>query len=304
MWLYIYNVGNINTLHSSLRNAGVDKFVHRSFESYVKINIESVEGYRKAVQFLEANKAEFHTYQIKSDRAFRVVIRGLHHSADTGIVMEELKKHGFEPLQMMPALHPITKVPMPLFFLDLKTNPKNAEIYQLTRLYDAIIKIEPPKPKKNIIQCTRCQQFNHTRNYCHRTPKCVKCDGSHPSEKCSKSNTIPPICTNCKGPHTANYKGCPVYASLQQTSKFNKKTPRFAQQENPPRNTPSDQRTTSKTFAETLRSQNQDVPEPNLRTSPTPEDSNSRLLQKIDQLISLIQPLFSLLTEILPKLIK
>jgi hypothetical protein len=51
---------------------------------------------------------------------------------------------------------------------------------------------------KEIAQCTNCQRYGHTKNYCHRkdrssTVRCVLCDGNHP----------------------ANYKGCTVYKDLQ-----------------------------------------------------------------------------------------
>ncbi|KAJ4442852.1 hypothetical protein ANN_04445 [Periplaneta americana] len=114
-------------------------------------------------------------------------------------MMSELKELGYEPIQMLPVRHPITKLPLPLFFLDLKHNPKNPEIYSLTRLYNGIIKVEPPKPRKTIVQCMRCQQFGHTRNFCNQTARCVKCEGLHPTEKCNKPKDTPPICTNCKG---------------------------------------------------------------------------------------------------------
>jgi hypothetical protein len=67
-------------------------------------------------------------------------------------MMEELRGLGFDPSQMLPVHHPLTKVPMPLFFLDLKPSPNNIKIYELTRLYRGVIKVEPPKPKRTIVQ--------------------------------------------------------------------------------------------------------------------------------------------------------
>jgi PAX-interacting protein 1 len=142
-----------------------------------------------------------------------VVIRGIHPSSDTALMMDKLKTLGFEPVQMLPVYHPVNKIPLPLFFLDLKPQPNNAEIYNLKRLYHAVIRVEPPKPRRVVIQCMDCQEYGHTRNYCHKKAKCVKCGDAHLSGGCTKPVTTPPICANCKGDHTANYKGCPVHTA-------------------------------------------------------------------------------------------
>ena len=91
-------------------------------------------------------------------------------------MMEELKQLGFEPILMMAVRNPVTKQLMSMFFVDLKPSQKNAEIYNLKRLYHAVIKVEPPKPRRTVIQCSRCQEYNHTKNFCRQKPRC-KCEG-------------------------------------------------------------------------------------------------------------------------------
>ena len=80
-------------------------------------------------------------------------------------MMEELRQLGFEPLQMLPVRHPVTKQLLPMFFTDLKPAGKNAKIYKLNKLYHPRIKVEPPKPHRTVIQCTRCQEYNHTKHF-------------------------------------------------------------------------------------------------------------------------------------------
>ena len=91
---------------------------------------------------------------------------------------------------------------------------ENSEIYILKRLYHAIIKIEPPNPLRKVIQCSRGQGYNHSKNFFHQKPRCVKCDWMHSSERCPKSPEKPQVCANCKGAHTTNYKGSPVHRTL------------------------------------------------------------------------------------------
>lgn len=115
--IYVNNVSNINVILSNLSTQNVGNFKHVTLDNQrVKFSFESVEGYRNAIKYFETHKAEYHTFQMKNERSFRVVIRGLHPSCDTNAVKNELREQGFEPLQMVPIYHPITKVPLPLFF--------------------------------------------------------------------------------------------------------------------------------------------------------------------------------------------
>lgn len=77
------------------------------------------------------------------------------------------------------------------------------------------ITVEPPRKKKDIIQCTRCQVYGHSKTYCTRPYKCVKCGGSHNSIMCQKPKNTPAKCALCEKDHPANYKGCTVYRDLQ-----------------------------------------------------------------------------------------
>ena len=63
-------------------------------ENIVKINPISPHTYRKLVRHLREEKIVHHTYQLKSERAYRVVIRGLHHSIPTQEIIEDLEKEG------------------------------------------------------------------------------------------------------------------------------------------------------------------------------------------------------------------
>ena len=48
-------------------------------------------------------------------------------------------------------------------------------MYKVKKLLNTIITFEPPRAKRDIPQCTRCQAHGHTKNYCFKTPACVKC---------------------------------------------------------------------------------------------------------------------------------
>lgn len=154
-----------------------------------------------------------HSYQLKSERSFRVVLRGVHHSTQPTEIVEALKSLGHNVTNVHNIQHRTTKHPLSMFFVDLKPGSKNKDVYDINRLLGYVVQIQPPNAKKEVVQCTRCQRFNHTKAFCNRAPRCVKCTSSgHSSSECprkSRDNNVQ--CVNCLGRHPANYKGCIVH---------------------------------------------------------------------------------------------
>lgn len=105
----------------------------------------------------------------------------------------------------------LTKIALPLFFVNLVPKPNNKDAYKLNQMFHCKIKIESPRKKNEIPQCKRCQSFGHTQNYCHKQAKCVKCGENHHTTECKILKKAACKCANCGGDHTANWKGCPAY---------------------------------------------------------------------------------------------
>ncbi|XP_057665952.1 uncharacterized protein LOC130899828 [Diorhabda carinulata] len=81
---------------------------------------------------------------------------------------------------------------------------------------DAGINEEIHYNNDNIIQCYKCQGFWHTANTCKQNIRCVRCGEEHQVENCNRPKSSA-ICCNCKGPHHAAYKLCPVRVKLQKS---------------------------------------------------------------------------------------
>ena len=97
-----------------------------------------------------------------------------------------------------------------MFYVSLKQALNNSLLH--TR-----VKFETPRKRREIVQCTRCQRYGHTKGYCHHSPRCVKCTGNHLTPECTKIGKSADVkCVLCNGNHPANYKGCNVYKGLQQ----------------------------------------------------------------------------------------
>ena len=70
------------------------------------------------------------------------------------------------------------------------------------------------------MRCTRCQAFGHREGNCRRQVRCVRCGNAHKMEDCPiKDKPEEAVCVNCKGRHSAAYKGCSKYQEVSQTLK-------------------------------------------------------------------------------------
>lgn len=188
----------------------------------LKIQVKDENIYRKVRSFLN----EKHVSYFTSEKPFRVVIRGLHPQTDKAEIIAALLDFGHEVREVTNVV--IKKkidtkkngekiaVPLPLFFVALEPKENNKNIYDLKALIHQRISIEAPHKKKEVPQCKNCQQFGHTRKYCQKPAKCVKCGNPHRTEECKKSMKTTAKCANCAGNHTAIWKGCETYQAAQQ----------------------------------------------------------------------------------------
>lgn len=145
-----------------------------------------------------------------------MVLRGLHHSTNIEEIKKEIHQLGHTVSNINNVKQRITAKPLPLFYVDLKPTSNNKEIYSITSLMHTKIKFEAPNPKKEIPQCTRCQRYDHTKKFCHRHPRCVKCAADHHTKDCSRNSKDSNVkCALCSGNHPANYKGCSYYQEIR-----------------------------------------------------------------------------------------
>ena len=194
-----------------IRNIDEDeKYTTKSLtNNVIKINSVTPETYRNLIKYFKETNTYYHTYQLKEERAYRIVIKHLHHSTDTEDIRQELLELGHNSRNIINAHHRITKEPLNLLFVDLDPAENNKEIYKITALQNKIVQIDPPRAKKNnIVQCMRCQQYGHTKSYCNRPFLCVKCGGQHNSKECKMSKDTPATCALCGGNHPGNCREC------------------------------------------------------------------------------------------------
>jgi hypothetical protein len=60
----------------------------------IKIHVTKPGPYRKLIKQVQQDKIMHHTYQMKKERAYRIVIRNLHYSIPTAQITAELEEQG------------------------------------------------------------------------------------------------------------------------------------------------------------------------------------------------------------------
>ena len=148
--IFVYGVVDLPQMIQKLQNiAEMEQYTTRSMaNNTIKINCTIPETYRKLVKFMSENNIIYHTYQPKEDRAYRVVIKYLHHSVDTQEVADELSSYGHKVRNMINVKQRQTKEPLNLFFVDLEPAENNKDIYKIRQVLNSIVQIEPPKKKQ------------------------------------------------------------------------------------------------------------------------------------------------------------
>ncbi|KAL4104538.1 hypothetical protein QTP88_019833 [Uroleucon formosanum] len=198
-------------------NNRLNEWSCKSTSTHLKLQPNTPENYSKIIHFLNENEAQFHTYQLQSDKASTVVIRNLHSSTLVSEISSALEEIGHSVRKVTNILHYQTKNPLPLFFVDLKPDEHNNDVFDITSILHTKIKIEEPHIQRHIPQCIKCLSYGHTKSYCSHLPRCVKCGGDHFTASCTKSRESPAICALCNGNHPANYKGCIIYKETSTT---------------------------------------------------------------------------------------
>lgn len=215
--IFVNEVDNIIPLQALLRCVAPDAHSIKIINSnHVKITSDSKEVYSAIVKALTEKSTKFHTYQLKENRAFRVVLKHVHHTSDVDEIKESLKLRGHVVRNIHNILQRGTKNPLPMFFVDLEPSSNNKEVYGIDLLMNLKVTFEPPRQKREIVQCSNCQRYGHTKRFCFNNARCVKCIGNHPTSSCNRAKPDSQVqCILCKGNHSANYKGCEIYKNLQ-----------------------------------------------------------------------------------------
>lgn len=216
--IYVQGVAldNYKTLITQLSVIAKDGFECQSTQrNGVTIYPRNSDNYRAIVRYLKASGTSYHSFQLSQDKAYRVVLRHLNPCTEPVEIQGALEQLSFKVRSVTNVLQSGTRIPLPLFFVDLEPQADNTKIFELNSLLHTRVKVEEPRKKRDIVQCKRCLQFGHTRTYCNHAVKCARCGEQHLTPECKLPSSEPRKCSLCQGNHSATYKGCNVYKELR-----------------------------------------------------------------------------------------
>lgn len=213
--IMISGVNDFLKFHQDIKEIVKDSFLVKmlSSETY-KVNTFNSEDYRKLTKHLSESGTSWHSYENKGTRPIKVMVKNLHHSCDINLIIHDLQQQGYKVIEAINKLKFKTKEPLDMFIVSFDSSEDISKIYKIHHICDTIVKVEPIKQQQILPQCKKCQGFGHTKNYCNKPPRCVKCAGKHSSVECNKQIDNPKCC-NCGKQHPASYRGCEVAKELQ-----------------------------------------------------------------------------------------
>jgi len=125
---------------------GENGFPCKSTQKNVKVQANFSDNYRQIIKFL--NTHQFHNYQLKSEKPFRVVIRNLHPSTSCDDIKSAFQNFNLSVLQVVNVLQRQTKIALPLFFVDLVKDDNSKTIFDITSILPTKIKVEEPYKRR------------------------------------------------------------------------------------------------------------------------------------------------------------
>lgn len=314
--IFVSGVEAINPLTLLLKELAEDKFDLKIIgTSQVKIQLKDAKAYPAVVKALAERNTEFHSFQQKGNKTYQVVIRNLHPSINMEDLKNELIDLGHDVVNICNMRQSGTKKPLPLFKVDLRMSEKNKEIHSISRLMHSVVQVEKPHVKREVVQCTTCQRYGHTKTYCNHRPRCVKCTGEHLTNQCEKKKWGTEVkCVLCNGSHPANYRGCSVYKEVQ-NRRFPPLREKIVEKSQPATNpNPSYQLVSGTTYAQKLKDsiesqtsvgnhtkENHSTENSKNREQQPEQSSTQRLENMMEKLMTKMDTILNLLTTIVSK---
>ena len=114
--MFISGVGNITPLINLLNAIAKDNYyIKVQSQEQVRVQAKTIETYDKIIESLKEKNTEYHTYQKKQEKSFKVVLCHIHHSTEIESIKEEIESHGHKVRNIVNMRQKITKKPLSLF---------------------------------------------------------------------------------------------------------------------------------------------------------------------------------------------
>jgi hypothetical protein len=146
----VYDITLFNNSLSS--RIDINRLSFKATRSYLSVRPNDDESFDAVIQFLRETSFEYHSFLPSYLRPFWVVIRNLHHTTPTSDISDALVTLGHTVTRVLNILK--HNVVLPLFYVDLKPTANNYDIYNVSSLFNTLVKIKKPyKVNRGPTQC-------------------------------------------------------------------------------------------------------------------------------------------------------
>lgn len=285
--IYLHTVNNYQAIIADIKQLISGEFTTQYRTNSLKINVTSSDDFRKLTAYYDTKQVKYYTYQHPDKSNMSVIIRNIPISLSENEIADTLKLN-YNVVKVVRLLNK-NKMPIPICAIEIKKDGKENDIYKLDRLFHSIIEVQPRRKTSSIPQCTRCQRYGHTKNYCKLDPRCVKCLEPHHYSECPKRPNEQPLCVNCGENHTANYKGCRYYINIKQQREQTQENKSQNRKVNTTSNTNTITNIQNKSYANALINPRKNIIRQEQTTTPNDplltENSSNPTISSISQII-------------------
>lgn len=239
--IIVYNINNKKQTLDRLKVVlGHDRVMFRAINKDKTAIITEINADRKKVlEFLDNNYSRYFTYTPSDEKPRNYLLKYIDSSFDETDIRNDIlllnKDIKILKLKVFQTTKPL--IGKQIWLLQTENSENVKTLVGTHKLCASIVQIEKLK-SSGVLQCKRCQRFEHAASNCHNTYRCVKC-GMEENQQDSQGKVIGhkhgecPLnrvqtdgvvdyeklfCCNCKkSGHPANYTKCEKY--IEQTNK-------------------------------------------------------------------------------------
>jgi hypothetical protein len=150
-------------LQGEIKASTKGSFELRNARNGTRVVTKEMADYLAIKKLLEKKKTPFYTFQPKSVKPIKVVIRHLLGNIPVENITKELQALGFTVISVrqLTSKRPQAPVNLALFLITLPRSGKSQDIFQFTSLSHVIVKVEAYRAQTGLTQCYNCQQFGY-----------------------------------------------------------------------------------------------------------------------------------------------
>jgi hypothetical protein len=156
--IYTADVTNISPLLQLLEQIAIQQYEAKALaHNLVKFQPKTSESYRIIIKALAEKRMQFHAYKLNENK-LQSSVKNIHYSINPEEIRTKIRKLGHTVTNIWNIKQYRTKLPLFMFFVQLKPAPNNKDIINAEYIQQCKVKFEPPKHKRDIVQCANCQR--------------------------------------------------------------------------------------------------------------------------------------------------